>query len=81
MKKLKSILKPVLRGAIKTIPYGNVAVEFFQNWKAENKLGESKPHNYVSMVTQILGWSALIYAFYTHVITLDQLLGYIGFGK
>ena len=76
MKKLLTFVKPVVRGAIKSLPLGNVAVEIAGNIKA-NKNETAKPHNWKSIVTQVIVIGAIVYAFATHLITLDQLIGYL----
>lgn len=74
MKKLLTFAKPVLRGAIKSIPMGNVVTEVIGNIKSKDK---AKPHNWYSIITQIVIVGAIVYSFATHLITLDQLIGYL----
>lgn len=74
MKKLINIAKPFLRGVIKSFPVGNAIVEGVQNVKAGD--GE-KPHNWVSIITQLTICGLIVYAFVTHTITIDQVLGYL----
>ena len=83
MKKLFTFLKPVLRGAIKSIPFGNVAVEIGTSIKeavqGKNELDPSKPtHDWKSIITQLVALGLIVYAFATHLITLDEVLGYLG---
>jgi hypothetical protein len=68
---VKNIIAPVVRGAIKTIPGGGIAVELIQNIGKDK---EEKPHHYLSIIIQVLGIAAIIYAFYTKAITVDVFL-------
>ena len=79
MKKILPVLKPIIRGVVKTIPFGNTAVEIADNIKAEKDA--PKPHNWYSIAMQILGIGAIVYAFATKMITIQELLDMIGFGK
>ena len=82
MKKLfKNILAPVLRGAIKTIPGGGIAVELVKNIShsvKENKEEEKPPHNWISILTQLAGVGVIIYAFVKKLITIEQVLSFLG---
>lgn len=84
MKKLKEFVKPIIRGAVKTIPFGNLAVEVGTSIKesiVNKKTDSSKPltHDWKSMLIQVVGLAAIVYCFYTKTITIDQLLSMIGF--
>lgn len=72
--KLLNIVKAAGRGVIKSIPGGNVAIEVVNSIKGEKK------HNYWSIITQALCVGAIVYAFATKLITLDDLLRLLGFG-
>lgn len=78
MKKIIPILKPVIRGAIKSLPMGNVITEVIANAKDNTGV---KPHNWVSIGIQFLCVGAIVYAFATHAISLDELLKDLGFSK
>lgn len=73
----KKIILPVLRGAVKVVPFGNAVVEIAQNVSASAN-EETPPHTSASIIAQVISWAAIIWAFYTHTITLDQLLKYLG---
>lgn len=76
----------LIRGGLKTIPGIGPIVELIKNVKAErfnkDNPGAEKdlPHNYWSITIQVLGIAAIIYAFVTHAITIDDLLRLIHFG-
>jgi hypothetical protein len=69
---VKKVIAPIVRGTLKTIPGGNIAVEIFQNFQGE------KRHNYLSISIQIIGILAIIYAFITKAISIEQLLTLLG---
>lgn len=75
MKKILNILKPVVRGAVKSIPVGNTILEVV------NKIKDPKKHSWVSIATQIICIIAIVYAFVSHTITLDSLLSYFGWAN
>lgn len=82
----QNFLIPALRGVVKSLPMGNAITEVVQNVQdANNKdapiLSKDLQHNYYSIITQILCVGAIIYAFYTHAITIDQLLNLLSFSK
>jgi len=72
----KKILGPLLRGSIKTLipPLGTV-IEVVKN--VITPKGEKAPHSWNSIVIQIICWGAIIYAFGTKMITLDDFLALI----
>ena len=79
---VKNYLAPVFRGAIQTLPGGGVAVQALRNISHEvnvAKEGEQPPHSYISIVIQVIGLAAIIYAFIAKIITIDELLSLIGF--
>ena len=76
MKKLFTFVKPIVRGAIKSIPGGNIITEVIGNIKANNA-DQAQPHNWKSIITQLVIVGAIVYSFATHLITLDQLIGYL----
>ena len=71
MKKILNFLKPVLRGAVKSLPGGNVITEVVDNIKAQK---EDKPHNWYSITIQVLCIAAIIYAFVSKSITIEDFL-------
>jgi len=76
---VKNIVAPVVRGALKTVPGGGIAVEVVNNYLHE-KTEEApvKPHNYLSIAVQVIGIAAIVWAFYTKAITIEQLLSLLG---
>ena len=66
------------RGVAKTtFPIINTALEVRKNKIAE-KLGKATlPHNYWSIIGQVLATAAIIYAFYRSSITIDQLITFL----
>jgi hypothetical protein len=73
IKFLGKIFRPVFRAGVKLLPGGGALVELVQNLFAEFRKTE-KQHSYLSIVIQVVGISAIIYAFITKQITIDQLL-------
>lgn len=81
-KKIGKVIKPILRGALKSIPILNPIIEITENIRSEVKnqnSGEVKKHNYISITIQIICVIAIIYAFATKQITVDQLLQLLNF--
>jgi len=79
---MKKLIKAFGRGVIKTLPLGSAVVETAQNLKAskENATNISNtklPHSWVSIVSQILVWGVLAYAFYHGTISVDQIINYL----
>ena len=84
LKKVFVFLKPILRGAIKSLPFGNAVVEIGESIKEtvdNNAKHSAKPltHNWLSIAVQIIGIAVIIYAFFTKAITIEQVLEFIGF--
>jgi hypothetical protein len=84
LKKVFVFLKPILRGAIKSLPFGNAVVEIGESIKEtvdNNAKDSAKPltHNWLSIAVQIIGIAVIIYAFFTKAITIEQVLTFIGF--
>lgn len=79
---LKNIFAPVLRGVVKSLPFGSVIVETATNIQTEiqNKnttdVSESKelPHNWVSIAVQLLALIGIVYAFVSKQITIETFL-------
>ena len=82
----KGILKAVFRGVVKSFPLGNVIIETVNNFKAKPLINIEpreqadvikqieKPHNWVSISTQLIIIGAIVYAFATKQIDLNQLI-------
>jgi hypothetical protein len=84
LKKVFVFLKPILRGAIKSLPFGNAVVEIGESIKEtvdNNTKDSAKPltHNWISILVQVIGLSVIVYAFITKAITIEQVLEFIGF--
>lgn len=87
MKKIKigKFIAPVLRGVLKSVPFGGIVVESINNIKTEieNKnttdVSEAKelPHNWISITVQILCLIGIVYAFVSKQITIEQFLEYL----
>lgn len=87
MKKIKigKFIAPVLRGVLKSVPFGGIVVESINNIKTEieNKnitdVSEAKdlPHNWISITVQILCLLGIVYAFVSKQITIEQFLEYL----
>lgn len=71
------VLAPIFRGVVKTIPFGTVIVEVTENLlKKEDK---KKPHHYLSIVIQFIVIAAIVYAFLSKQITIEQVLYYLNY--
>jgi hypothetical protein len=70
---VKNIIAPIVRGTLKTIPGGSVAVELVQNFQNKTE-GKRPKHHWLSITIQTIGIAAIIWAFYTKAITVEQLL-------
>lgn len=72
----KKILGAIVRGALKSVPIGGVAVEAFNNIKHELRYGDikEKPHNWLSIIIQLIITASIVYAFVTHRIEVDELI-------
>lgn len=86
MKPKKGILKAILRGILKSVPIGNTIVETVENFKAKpvidaatNEIVEKieKPHNWVSILTQLTVIGVIVWAFVTKQITIEQLINFL----
>ncbi len=83
--KRKGFLKAALRGALKSLPFGNVVDEIIQNTKAniESEILEGgietvkEPHNWVSITTQFIIIAAIVYAFITKQIDIETLVKFL----
>jgi len=84
LKPLKAF-KAFIRGALKSLPGPNAIIEGIENIKAEKVKAENiteaieatnseKPHNWVSIITQLLLTSAFIYLFVTGKLTFENLM-------
>ena len=78
---VKNIVSPLIRGAVQTLPGGGIAVQAMRNITHEmNPVKEGEPpHNYLSIAVQIAGIVAILWAFYTKSITIEQVLSLVGF--
>ena len=84
LKKVFVFLKPILRGAIKSLPFGNAVIEIGESIKEtvennNNDLAKPLTHNWLSITVQIIGLVVIIYAFAIKAITIEQVLEFIGF--
>ena len=79
----KGILKAIFRGIVKSVLIGNVIIEAIDNAKAKNTIDLTtseivekveKPHNWISIVTQLIIIAAIVYAFITKQITVEELI-------
>lgn len=72
---------PLVRGTLKTIPFGNLVYEWAENIKAAKdpeKQGQPLPHSPISLLAQTVFLGLIIYAFLTKQITIQDLLNYVG---
>ena len=75
----KKVAAPVLRGLLKSVPFGSVVVESVNNIKTEfdnTKTVEDKPlpHNWISITVQLLALLAIVYSFVSKQKTIKQFI-------
>ena len=87
---IENFIKPILRGTIKSLPFGNAIIEATDNIKSEmtiSKGGTPKrakiigsevkaPFNWISILIQTALVAVIIYAFVTKQITIEQVIQY-----
>lgn len=89
---IKSIVQsPIVRGVVKSLPGGNLLYEVGENvvGNVVNEIAKSKeikprdikPHNWVSMAVQFICISLILYAFFTHQITIKDVLHLLGYNQ
>lgn len=83
MKKVLSFVKPFIRGAVKSLPFGNAAIEIGTSVKefvVNKQSGLAKPatHDWKSIITQVVVLGLIIYAFASGTITIEQALAWLG---
>jgi hypothetical protein len=73
-----------LRGLIRINPAGNAAIDIVENiatiFKNKKGLGENKiqlPHSWNAILVEIIGVGIIIYAYYTKIITVEQLKQFV----
>jgi hypothetical protein len=84
MKKIKKILggifgSPLVRGVVKTLPFGNFIYEAAENVK-HARAGAETPHHKLSLFIQFVLLVLIVYAFVTKQLTVEQVLYYIDLG-
>jgi hypothetical protein len=75
--RLGLIVKPIFRGALKSIPVINPVIEIVNNIRNETKAKEGQPvktHSYISIVTQFICVGVVLYAFFSKQLPVDQVL-------
>jgi len=82
----KGFLKAVFRGLVKSVPLGNTLIEIADNYKSkpilnidseeQKKVFENieKPHDWTSIIIQVIITSSIIYAFVTKQISIEKLI-------
>lgn len=86
LKETLNSFKPVIRGVVKSIPFGNIICEIIDNVKGKNikpeQLAQSetgeivdvKPHKWRSIILQALIVSGIIYSLYTKQIDINDFI-------
>lgn len=83
-------IRPFIRGTLKALPFGSAIVEISDNIKTERELakgnspkrirlidGEKKlPHNWISILFQLIIAFIIVYSFVTKQITINDVLNY-----
>jgi len=76
----KVLQAPIIRGTLKSLPFGNLVYEIAENVrnaKSPEKKENGMPHSPVSLLAQIIFLSIIVYAFYTKMISIDDVMRYI----
>lgn len=80
MKKIKlqrffrNVIKPLIRGVVKSLPLGNVAIEVADNVSAQQAENREISHSWVSIVIQLICICILLYSFFTKQINSDDFI-------
>lgn len=84
-KRIGNIVRPIIRGALKSIPILNPVIEIIENFRNEaitkNEGLEIKKHNYLSILIQFICVGAVVYAFATKQITIEDVLKLLKFNN
>lgn len=84
------VRSPVVRGLVKSLPFGNVAYEVGENiigaTVQQSKDGaldnanatSGKPHSAISLICQIAVLGLIVWAFITKQITIEEVLNLLG---
>ncbi len=84
-KRIGNIVRPIIRGVLKSIPILNPVIEIIENFKndavTKNEGLEIKKHNYLSILFQLICVGAVVYAFATKQITVDDVLKLLNFNN
>lgn len=76
----KVLQAPIIRGTIKSLPFGNLVYEIAENVKnakSPEKKENGLPHSAVSLLAQLVFLSFIIYAFVTKQISIDDIMRYV----
>lgn len=72
---------PIVRGTLKSFPIGNWAYEIAENIKVAKdpgvNVGVKLPHSPVSLLVQAVVLGLIVYAFFTHEISISDVMEYI----
>jgi hypothetical protein len=82
--KTSSIFKPLVTGVLQSVPLGNAVTKVVPAVVAMVKgkyslLPPKEKPEWKAIFIEVIGVSVVIYSFYTHQISVDQLLDTIGF--
>ena len=93
LNKIVKFIKPILRGTIKALPFGTPIIETIDNIKSEIKISKGEipkrvqlngsmdkplaPHNWTSVIINLMFVTIIVYAFVTKTITVSEVLNYI----
>lgn len=86
LKAIKGLFNiPIVRGAIKSIPFGNLGyeivetVQYFIDKKRGRIAPETKPpHDPISQLLQLAGIICLLYAFFNKWVSIEDVLKWTG---
>lgn len=70
MKKIFKFIRPLLRGTVKSIPFGNVVIETID----EIKQGKADVNKTMEIVVQIAAVTGILYAFFSKQIDINLFI-------
>jgi hypothetical protein len=78
---LKQFIAPVVRGVVKSLPFGGVVVESVKNIQTEIKNKKDAinqpidlPHNWLSIAIQMITVAGILYALLTKQIDINKFI-------
>lgn len=75
---LKKLFSAIFKGAIKSVPFGGVAIEVLDTFVKSNENEKDplilKVQKWAQIVTQVILLVCIFYSFFTKQLTIDELI-------